>query len=253
MPEGARGREFLRHLALDGDARYADSGTLFKSDQRRRLLCPEVFRAAEAASASRAAVERARAEEDRRGAADRHWLTTLQLGDLESYLPLDILTKVDRMSMAHSIEARVPLLDHVFVELAARLPPELLLKGDTSKYIFKRALAGILPAPILERGKRGFAIPLGQWFRGQLGALVRELLLSETSRRRGYFEPAYIENLLRLHDAGRPLDLELWTLISFELWCRTFLDRHARGSRRVTRFAVPSVARPREHRTAALV
>ena len=251
MREGARGREFLRHLALDGDARYEDSGTLFKRDQRRKLLRPEVYRAAEAASAVSAAQERARAREDH-AATDRHWLTTLQLRDLESYLPLDILTKVDRMSMAHSIEARVPLLDHVFVELAARVPPELLLRGDTSKYIFKRALTGILPAPILERGKRGFAIPLGRWFRGQLGALVRELLLSESSRRRGFFEPAYVENLLRLHDAGRPLDLELWTLISFELWCRTFLARHARGSRRVAALGVPNVARMGAHRAAAL-
>ena len=79
---------------------------------------------------------------------------------------------------------------------------------------------------------------------------MRELLLSDTSRRRGIFEPAYIENLLRLHDAGRPLDLELWTLISFELWCRTFLDRHARGARSKAAHGVPSVARMGERRVA---
>jgi asparagine synthase (glutamine-hydrolysing) len=230
MPEGARGRELLRHMALAGEERYADAGTLFKLDQRRKLFRADVFEAARAASAGPA---------PERDDADGHWLSTLQRRDLEGYLPLDILTKVDRMSMAHSIEARVPLLDHVLVELAAKVPPELRLRGNTTKYIFKRALEGVLPSTILERPKRGFAIPLGRWFRGQLGPLVRELLLSETSRGRGYFEPSYIETLLRLHQAGRPLDLELWTLISFELWCRTFLDQGLRHQR----YSTPSSQR----------
>jgi asparagine synthase (glutamine-hydrolysing) len=242
LPEGARGREFLRHYALDGRARYLDAGTLFKADQRRRLYRPEVFAAAVAGEEAPIRAPHP--------SADRHWLSALQADDLEGYLPLDILTKVDRMSMAHSIEARVPLLDHVLVELAAQVPPELLLRGDTSKYIFKRALEGILPAPILERGKRGFAVPLGHWFRGQLGALVRELLLSDGSRRRGFFEPTYIESLLAMHRAGRPLDLELWTLISFELWCRAFLDRPSAGSRYATARRAPAAA---PHPTAATV
>ena len=220
LPEGARGREFLRHFALVGDERYDDAGTLFKLDQRLKLYRGEVFELTAASGAGAA-------EPPRLDGGDGHWLSSLQARDIEGYLPLDILTKVDRMSMAHSIEARVPLLDHVLVELAAKVPPELRLRGTTTKYIFKRALEGILPREILERPKRGFAIPLGRWFRGQLGALVRELLLSEQSRGREYFEPAYVERLLRLHDGGRPLDLQLWTLLSFELWCRTFLGRTA--------------------------
>ena len=131
------------------------------------------------------------------------------------------------MSMAHSIEARVPLLDHTLVELAATIPPELKLRGRTTKYVFKQALAGILPAAILHRPKRGFAAPLGAWFRHDLAGFVRDLLLSDTSRRRGIFETSYIERLLDRHAQGRPLDLAIWTLISFELWCRTFLDRRA--------------------------
>ena len=191
--------------------------------------------------------------EAERLAAPGHWLSQLQAADLASYLPLDILTKVDRMSMAHSIETRVPLLDHVLVEFAARIPPELLLREGRSKHILKQAVGDLLPASVLDRPKRGFAIPLGRWFRGQLGALVRELLLSESSRRRGFFEPAYIEHLLRLHDGGRPLDLELWTLISFELWCRTFLDRHARGARRAVALGVPAFASLGAHRAAVSV
>jgi asparagine synthase (glutamine-hydrolysing) len=140
------------------------------------------------------------------------------------YLPLDILTKVDRMSMAHSLEARVPLLDHKVLEFAATIPPELRLHNGTTKYILKRAMAGILPAALLDRPKKGFAIPLGVWFRGKLDNFVRELLLSETARGRGIFDPTAIERLLRLHERGRSFDFQLWTLISFELWCRAFLD-----------------------------
>jgi asparagine synthase (glutamine-hydrolysing) len=158
---------------------------------------------------------------------NRHWLSSLQYFDIKSYLPNDILTKVDRMSMAHSIEAREPLLDHKFVEFAATIPPELKLKGITTKYIFKRAMEGILPKEILYRPKRGFAIPLSQWFRGQLGPFVRDLLLSQRSLNRGIFRKAYIERLIELNDRGRSMDLPLWTLITFELWCRRFIDETA--------------------------
>jgi asparagine synthase (glutamine-hydrolysing) len=218
LPEGATGRELLRHLALDGADRTLDAGTLFKADQRARLFTPEAL-AGQTGEGPWAAARR------HLDTADCHWLSALQRLDLATYLPLDILTKVDRMSMACSLEARVPLLDHVMIELAARIPPELQLRGDRTKHLFKRALEGWVPQPVLDRPKRGFAIPLGRWFRGRLGGFVRELLLSPAARARGIFRPDYVEKLLRLHDAGRPLDLQLWTLISFELWCRTFLDR----------------------------
>jgi asparagine synthase (glutamine-hydrolysing) len=172
--------------------------------------------------------------------------------DIKNYLPNDILTKVDRMSMAHSIEARVPLLDHKFVEFTATIPPELKLHGKTTKYIFKKAMEGILPAEVLYRPKRGFAIPLGRWFRGQLSLYVRDLLLSRKSLNRGLFRKSYIERLIELNDRGRPLDLQLWTLITFELWCRRFIDESAfcrsvsttaRGNFR------PRVERARAHET----
>jgi len=146
---------------------------------------------------------------------------------LRHSLPLDILTKVDRMSMAHSIEARVPLLDHKLVEFASTVPAELQLRKGRTKDLFKRALRGILPDEILDRPKHGFAVALGGWFRGQLGPVVRDLLLSDTCRRRGILNTAYIERLIRGHEQGQQLDFHLWTLISFELWCRTFLDRPA--------------------------
>jgi asparagine synthase (glutamine-hydrolysing) len=221
MPEGMRGRNFLRHFSLPEVERCLDSVTFFRLDDKQQLFRQEAFE-----QLSHYDPFRLEAEELKRG--DGHWLTRLQSLDLKRYLPLDILTKVDRMSMAHSIEVRPPLLDHKLVEFAATIPPDLRLRNSTTKYIFKRALRGILPDEIIDRPKRGFGIPLGRWFRGQLGDFVRELLLSETSRRRGIFNTQYVEQLVRRHENGRELDFHLWTLISFELWCRTFLDRGPR-------------------------
>ena len=153
-----------------------------------------------------------------------HWLSSLQALDLDRYLPLDILTKVDRMSMAHGLEARVPLLDHRLVEFAATIPAPLALKGGVTKSLFKRALEGLLPDGILTRRKQGFAVPLDRWFRGRLEPVARDLLLSERCRRRGLFRERFIAELLARQARGRDLGTVLWTLISFELWCRTFLD-----------------------------
>jgi asparagine synthase (glutamine-hydrolysing) len=217
MPEGMKGRNFLRHLAYDGIDRYLDSGTLFKPPQLASMLSPAAFQQIQGCDTR--GLRRDLAQQ-----ANGDWLSALQYLDTKLYLPNDILTKVDRMSMAHSIEARVPLLDHKMVEFAATIPPELKLKGNTTKYIFKKALEGILPNDILYRPKRGFAVPLGRWFRGQLNGYVRDLLLDSTSRNRGIFNPTYIERLLTLNSRGRQMDFELWTLISFELWCRRFLQ-----------------------------
>jgi asparagine synthase (glutamine-hydrolysing) len=217
VPDGTKGRNFVRHRALDGADRYLDACSVFRPDQIRRLFRPDVL-------ALLAEYDPWRGEAAHLARVPGHWLSALQYLDLHSYLPLDILTKVDRMSMAHSIETRVPLLDHRLVEFAATIPPDLQLRNGARKYVFKRALAGTLPGEILERPKRGFAIPLGRWFRGELAPYVADLLLAPRSRARGIFEPAHIERLLAQHRRGRDLDLQLWTLISFELWCRTFLD-----------------------------
>ena len=218
IPEGIRGRNFLRHISLAGGQRYLDASTLFRWEQQRMLFRPEVFAWLSSYDPWQQAGEFL-------ARANGNWLSALQYLDIQSYLPLDILTKVDRMSMAHSIEARVPLLDHKLVEFAATIPPELTLRTGTTKYIFKRAMRGVLPPEILARPKHGFAVPLGRWFRGQLEHVVRELLLSDTSRRRGIVNSDYVGKLLEWHAKGRDLDLHLWTLISFEMWCRTFLDR----------------------------
>lgn len=217
MPYGMKGRNFLRHNALNGVERYIDAQTMFGRDQQQKLLTKEI---------SEQALKTELWREIAAGLTkpDLHWLSSIQYLDFKNYLPLDILTKVDRMSMAHSIEARVPLLDHKLVEFAATIPPELKIRNGRTKDIFKRALHGVVPENLLNRRKQGFGVPLAKWFRGQLTDFVRDLLLSETSRSRGIFNMDYIERILAMHDKGRDLDLHIWTLISFELWCRTFLD-----------------------------
>ncbi|HEX9443861.1 MAG TPA: asparagine synthase (glutamine-hydrolyzing) [Candidatus Binatia bacterium] len=218
MPLGMKGRNLVYHYSLAGADRYLDSVVLFTDRDKRAMLRPEIL-------------EMLGGFEPRNSAykgfpqGNGGWLSAAQYLDIKTYLPLDILTKVDRMSMACSIEARVPLLDHKLVEFTATIPPELKLRGGATKHIFKQAMRGILPDAIIDRPKQGFGVPLEHWFRGKLASFVRDLLLSSRSRQRGIFDPGYIERLLRMHRRGRGCDIELWTLISFELWCRTFLDR----------------------------
>jgi asparagine synthase (glutamine-hydrolysing) len=222
MPDGMRGRNFVRHMSLEGAERYLDACTLFRRDDMKKLFQPDAFELL-------APYEPWRPKAACMESGNGNWLSALQSLDVKNYLPLDILTKVDRMSMAHSIETRVPLLDHKLVEFAATIPPEMNLRDGTTKYVLKQAMRGILPDAIIDRPKHGFAVPLGFWFRGKLGAYVRDLLLGESSRRRGIFNSSYIEELVVQHEKGRNLDMQLWTLISFELWARVFLDRAFRS------------------------
>lgn len=220
MREGMKGRNFLRHIALDGNSRYLDANSMFGRNELQSLFSSEVGKLVLAQDPWQERIDFL----DRQAG---HWLSRIQYADIKHYLPLDILTKVDRMSMANSLEARVPLLDHKLVEFAATIPPEFQLRNGSAKYIFKQAMRGILPDHIIDRPKQGFAVPLGSWFRGELDGYVRDILLSDSSRARGIFNTVYIENLLAMHARGRPLDLQLWTLLSFELWCRQFLDNSA--------------------------
>jgi asparagine synthase (glutamine-hydrolysing) len=151
--------------------------------------------------------------------------------DFETYLPEDVLTKVDRMSMAHSIETRVPLLDNEVIDFAAALPANFKIRNGRRKHILKETLRPLLPAGILDRRKQGFGIPLGTWFRGGLTGLFSEILDAPRTKQRGYFEPAFVGRLLREHLAGqRDHTLRLWQLLVFELWHRYYLDGRGVGS-----------------------
>src|SRR5581483_4034502 len=157
--------------------------------------------------------------------ADGEPLDALLAADLHTYLPGDLLTKMDVATMANSLEARSPFLDHRLLEFAARLPTHFKLRGRTGKYLVKRAMEDTLPHPNLYRRKMGFGVPIGPWFRGPLRELLRDSLLGERALRRGYFEPAVVRALVDDHLAGRKdYAHQLWALLMLEQWHRTFID-----------------------------
>jgi asparagine synthase (glutamine-hydrolysing) len=156
-------------------------------------------------------------------------LSRMQYFDTKMYLPEDILVKVDRMSMANSLETRAPLLDYHLVEFAAKIPAELQMKDGKGKYIFRKMASRILPAQILTKKKQGFAIPANEWFKTDLYDYAYDLLSTDRFRNRGYFNQKNVELMLREHRRGRrDYSNWIWTLIIFELWYQTFLDANSR-------------------------
>lgn len=144
-------------------------------------------------------------------------LSLVQYLDLKTYLPGDILTKVDRASMAHALEVRVPLLDHKLVEWIATVPSDLKLKGREGKYIFKKALEPYLPGDIMYRPKMGFAVPINKWFRGELKSTIREALLGETMAGCGLFNHDFLKQMFDQHQNGtRDYTAPIWSLLMFE-------------------------------------
>jgi asparagine synthase (glutamine-hydrolysing) len=145
--------------------------------------------------------------------------------DLKTWLPDDLLNKVDRMSMAASLEARVPYLDHRIVEFAFSLPSSMKLNGNTGKYILKKAAEKYIPTEIIRRKKMGFGVPLASWFRKELRPLLADILHSERFQKRGYFNLARTEELLEEHMSGKKdHHLLLYGLLLVELWHRRFID-----------------------------
>src|SRR6202521_2613566 len=160
------------------------------------------------------------------GAGLREPLNQVLLMDMRLYLENDILVKLDRASMMASLEGRVPLLNNDFVEYATRLPLDLKLRGLRSKFLFKRALRGVLPDSILRRPKKGFGIPVAHWFRGPLKEQMLSVLSPERIARKGFFEPAAVAPLIDDHRAGRRDNRkQLWTLFVFDLWHDGYLSR----------------------------
>lgn len=144
-------------------------------------------------------------------------LSLIQYLDMKTYLPGDILTKVDRASMAHSLEVRVPFLDHKFVEWVSGLPPEYKLRGAEGKYALKKSLEPHLPHDVLYRDKMGFGVPLGDWFRGPLKRTIRENLLEGALAESGIFNQTFIEKLIDDHQSGkREFSAPLWSLMMFQ-------------------------------------
>jgi asparagine synthase (glutamine-hydrolysing) len=146
--------------------------------------------------------------------------------DMKLYMESDILVKVDRASMANSLEVRVPLLNKVMMDYVNTLPFDLKLKGFTRKYIFRQAMRGKLPDEIIDRPKKGFGMPIAKWLRGELKGLMMEMLSDNRLRESGVFEPAYVARLVDDHLAMRSDNRkQLWSLLVFQMW----YERYARS------------------------
>jgi asparagine synthase (glutamine-hydrolysing) len=145
--------------------------------------------------------------------------------DVGSYLPYDLLVKMDIATMAHSLEARSPLLDQEVMEFAAGLQASYKIRGTTLKYLLKTLARTLLPADTLDRRKMGFAMPIGAWLRGELRPLIDDVLLSPRASARGYFRPDRLRRLVDEHAPGtQDHSARLWALLWLELWHREFLD-----------------------------
>ncbi|MGI8555998.1 MAG: asparagine synthetase B family protein, partial [Pyrinomonadaceae bacterium] len=153
----------------------------------------------------------------------KNLLDKLLYADTKTYLH-ELLMKQDQMSMAASIESRVPFLDHKLVEFTAKLPEKMKLRGKTTKWILREAMKGILPDEILTRRKMGFPVPVGRWFRDEFRGVVDEYVLSERTLRRGIFNADFVREIVRRHNAGENHDERIWFLVNFEIWQRRFFD-----------------------------
>ncbi len=204
----------------DGRARrYLEYICYFNELQKQALYTPQ-FAAKVAGHDSRDLVEALFASAGTNDPVDQ----ALSV-DFHSYLPDDLLVKVDIASMSVALEGRSPLLDHKFLEMAARIPSRLKIHGRDKKYIFKKALRGILPDDILYRQKMGFGVPIEHWFRGELRGFVRERLLGGSAVKRGIFRTEAVEALINEHQNTRINHAhQLWALLTLEMWYQTFID-----------------------------
>ncbi|MRX06447.1 amidotransferase 1, exosortase A system-associated [Pseudoduganella sp. FT25W] len=222
-PRPLRAKSTLQALARDSVAAYFHGVSIMKDDMRAQLFSPALKRDL----GHYHAVDALRRHAEHCPANDA--LSLVQYLDLKTYLPGDILTKVDRASMAHGLEVRVPLLDHPLVEWISGLPPALKLHGGTGKYLFKQALAPYLPDELLHRRKMGFSVPLADWFRGPLRTRLQRSLSSPVLSGCDMFNMDYVQLLMQQHQSGlRDHSAPLWSLLMFESFLRQMLETPGR-------------------------
>jgi len=219
-PRVLRAKSTFEALARDSVGAYFHGVSILRDEMRRQLFA-NGFRAQ---LGGYNAVEVFYRHARRAGTDDP--LALVQYLDLKTYLVGDINTKVDRASMAHSLEVREPLMDHPLVEWLASVPSSLKVRGQEGKHLLKKAMEPFLPREIMYRPKMGFAVPLARWFRGPLRARVRESLLGDRLADTGFFNPVYLKCLVDDHDSGlRDYSASIWTLLMFDGFLRTVLDR----------------------------
>ena len=219
LPQGAKGKRFLRHIANTDRGRYVDDVGFFDQDDKAALFSDGL----------RAQLGAIDPEQQLMRVFDRYanlpWASQMMRFDIETYLPEDILTKVDRTSMAHSIETRVPLLDNRVIDFALTLPASMKIKDGRRKHVLKEVAERFLPAVLIDRKKQGFGVPLDVWFRGNLRELFADTLLSTRALERGYFHPSFVRDLVNDHVSGRrDHTLRLWQLVVLERWHAQYAD-----------------------------
>ena len=210
-PRPLRAKATFQALARDSIEGYFQGVSILRDDLRAHLFSPEFRRSLQGYGA----VEVLRGHAER--APTDHPLSLVQYLDMKTYLPGDILTKVDRASMAHALEVRVPILDHKLVEWISGLPPDLKLRGSEGKYVFKKAMEPYLPDEILYRRKKGFSVPVAEWFRGPLRERMQAQVLGPRMADSGIFNMDYLNTLVKQHVSGaRDHSPALWSLLMFE-------------------------------------
>ncbi|HEY6565412.1 MAG TPA: asparagine synthase C-terminal domain-containing protein, partial [Pirellulaceae bacterium] len=220
IPGPRRPKIALHALTLADEAqRHAEWFPLFNILAREELLAPEFLAQAPVRDAARVFGEQL----DR--CASRDPLQRMLYTDTKLWLPDYLLLRGDKLTMAHSLEARVPLLDHKLVEFAARLPSHLKLRHGVRKYLLRKVAADLLPSSVLQRKKQGFPIPLSHWLRHEARPMLHDYLAPDAVQRRGFFRPTAVAAMIRRHEQGlADHGLELWGLLSLEMWLRRFVE-----------------------------
>ena len=221
-PRALRAKTTFEGMARGSVEAYFHAVSILRDPMRAQLFSPR-FKAELAGYSARRVFD----DHARRAGTDDP-LALIQYLDLKTYLVGDINTKVDRASMAHSLEVREPLMDHELVEWLATLPSSLKIRGQEGKYLLKKSMEPLLPHEILYRPKKGFAVPLARWFRGPLQARVRDAVLGPRLADTGWFDRRYLQHLVDAHDSGaRDYSAPLWTLLMFEAFLRNVVDSSA--------------------------
>jgi asparagine synthase (glutamine-hydrolysing) len=221
LPRRFRAKTLLQNLARSPVEGYFRSLTHVHPEMKARLFSGDLQRALGGYSPL--------------SVFEDHWarcrardpLSRVQYLDFKTYLVDDILTKVDRASMAHSLEVRVPVLDHKVVEFAARMPPDWKLRGREGKHVFKRSLAGVVPDAVFRRPKTGFSIPIHQWFRKELRGFAEDRLFGASATDlSGYLDPKGVRSLWKEHQSGlRDHGAPLFAILCFSMWKERFVGR----------------------------
>jgi len=214
---------YVNHFTLMSPEQiYTQWLIVFREYQKRALLAAE----------HRSLLQKAGADSERLTAdlmnlvPGREWIDRMTFSDISLYLPGALIPKVERMFSAFRLDGRAPFLDQQVMEFAAHLPANLRFKNGTLKYLLKKAVLRFFPEEFLHRPKQGFAVPIGEWVRGELRPLAEEFLLGKQARSRGFFDPAYVGRMLRQHiNRSQDHSSRIWALMMLEAWCRTFLDR----------------------------